>query len=102
MKINLNFLSIEINRIFNSGPFHKVELLVCENGLLCFKHDVLKYFSSYDGLYAVLKANAVDLKNQAVVYHVLSKHILNQLHMPFQAQRFPEIKGADAGMMATT
>lgn len=102
MNINLNFLSIEINRIFNSGPFHKVEMLVCENGLLCFKHDVLKYYSSYDGLYAVLKANAVDLKNQAMVYQILSKHILNQLRKPFHGLRFPEIKSADSGMMATT
>ncbi|MGD9493596.1 MAG: hypothetical protein AB7V36_09615 [Bacteroidales bacterium] len=94
MKINLNYLSIEINRIFNSGPFHKVALLVGENGLLCFKHDVMQYFTSYTGLQNVLKANAVDLNDQAMIYQVLSKHILNQLRKPFHALKFPEIKSA--------
>jgi len=94
MKINLNYLSIEINRIFNSGPFHKVELLAGENGMLCFKHDVMQYFTSFTGLQNVLKANSVDMQDQAMIYQVLSKHILNQLRKPFHGLRFPEVKSA--------
>jgi len=80
--------------LFNSGSFHKVELLAGENGLLCFKHDVMQYFTSYTGLQNVLKANAVDLNDQAMIYQVLSKHILNQLRKPFHRLRYPEIKNA--------
>jgi hypothetical protein len=94
MKINLNYLSIEINRIFNSGSFHKVELLAGENGLLCFKHDVMQYFTTYNGLQGVLKANAVNMHDQAMIYQILSKHILNQLRKPFHGLRFPEVKSA--------
>ena len=99
MKINLNYLSIEINRIFNSGPFHKVDLRVGENGLLCFKHDIMQYYTSYAALLNVLKANTVDMKNQAMIYVVLSKHILNQLRKPFHEMRFPEIKSAGEEML---
>jgi len=99
MKINLDYLSIEINRIFNSGPFHKVELLIDKNGLLCFKHDVMQYYTTYSSLLNVLKANTVDMKNQAAIYVVLSKHILNQLRKPFHGLKFPEIKSAGEEML---